>query len=76
MTGQIVRRDSQFRGGPSDQNGNGVLELRALHTGGEKLGLGRGDLGIRGSHVAGRHRVTGFVLVVHDVVGLLAGSRE
>jgi len=48
-----------------------MLELGALQARISELGFGGGDLGIGGRHVAGRHRVAGFELVVHDVIGLL-----
>ena len=71
MLGEIARADAELGGGSTSQDGDGVFELSALQAGIGELGLGGGDLGIGGRHVAGRHRVAGFVLVVHDVIGFL-----
>ena len=69
MLGEIARADPKLGGRPAGQNGNRVLELGTLRTYGGKLGLGRGDLGVGGGHIAQSHREAGFVLVVHDLIG-------
>ena len=71
MLAEITRADAELGGGPTGQDGDGVLELSALQAGIGEQGFRGGDLGIGGRHVAGRHRVAGFVLVIYDVIGFL-----
>ena len=56
-----------------------MLELRALQTGIGELRFGSGDLGVGGGDIACGHRIAGFELVVHDLIGALVfgdGARE